>query len=131
MRTPLRLTLALLCGSLGCIGGPVSDWPAKTHDTPRGGGTPTGTADGEGVANPSTRPVSAPNDGSSATMDAGVAPHRAADGGVDGASEACVRADAGACAADPCSEAWVQDGDDEVALGDFARLGCDPQLSDP
>ena len=137
MRTPLRLSLALLCGSLGCVGGPVSDWPGRSHDSPTGG-RPAGSDDEEGVSKPSTRPVGETNGSNAGRMDAGVAAppaidaRDAADAGAPDAGEACIAADARTCA-DPCTAAWqrVWEGEDDFATGDFARLGCDARLSDP
>lgn len=91
MRWVLRVSLVLVAGSSGCVGGPVSDWPTKGSNT---GGKDDGD---DTVSNPQTPPSSG-----AGSIDAGLSAPVSGDGesarpdgGVDG-GQPC-DADAGAC----------------------------------
>jgi hypothetical protein len=131
VRTPLRFWIVLLGGSISCVGGPVSDWPSKSHDGPNGGripGVPHGGDDTEDSVEPNAPPE---RPASAGRMDAGAAAPpgegvQASDAGADDAAVPCTATDAGACA-DPCEAVWhrVSDDDHDLAPDALARLGCD------
>ncbi|MET0344516.1 MAG: hypothetical protein ABW252_26115 [Polyangiales bacterium] len=126
MRWSLRVSLVVFAGSLGCVGGPVSDWPGKNHDDPS-----FGDPEDESTSTPPPRGGTGSNAG---RMDAGAAaPTSPADldGADDGSASdggAPCAPDASACRAS-CLDAGAPTVVDPTAT---ARLGCpsDPSLSD-